>query len=134
METVFVQQLQCSVSWGEGIPNLYLEAAIRAAERGCDVRILLDSKYVDTSDSSPDNSNTVDYVNDIALSRCLDNLRARLVILRDLSKVHNKGVIVDRELTLISSINWGKGAVFLNREAGVIIGCSEVYQESHRRV
>ncbi|MHA1972645.1 MAG: PKD domain-containing protein, partial [Candidatus Hodarchaeales archaeon] len=33
----------------------------------------------------------------------------------------NKGVIVDREKVLISSINWGENSARNNREAGVII-------------
>lgn len=48
------------------------------------------------------------------------------MVLKGLAKLHNKGVIVDGELTLVSSINWGQGAVFRNREAGVIIHSPEV--------
>ncbi|MCK4615171.1 MAG: lamin tail domain-containing protein, partial [Thermoplasmata archaeon] len=125
-ETVYIEQLQCHISWGEEIPNLFLEAAIRAAGRGCDVRILLDSRYVIIGDSKLDNADTVEYINDIALTRGLDNLRARLAVLKGFSKIHNKGVIVDGEYTLISSINWGKGAALLNREAGVIVRNQEV--------
>jgi phosphatidylserine/phosphatidylglycerophosphate/cardiolipin synthase-like enzyme len=36
-------------------------------------------------------------------------------------KVHNKGVIVDGDIVLISSINWNENSPSFNREAGVII-------------
>ena len=127
-KSVYIEQLQCYISWAEGLPNLYIEAAIRAAQRGCDVRILLDSRYVNTADKKLDNADTVDYINNRAKALELDNLKAKLIVLRGLDKVHNKGVIVDGNLTLISSINWGKGAVLLNREAGVIVRNREVAQ------
>ena len=120
-ESVFIQQLQCALSWGDGLPNLYLDEAIRAAERGCDVKILLDSRYVDIRDDKLDNYDTVNLINEIARERMLPNLEARLMVLKGIDKLHNKGIIVDNEFTLISSINWGRGAVLLNREAGVII-------------
>jgi hypothetical protein len=45
-----------------------------------------------------------------------------------LSKLHNKGMIVDGKWTLISSINWNRNSVAQNREAGVIIENEEVAQ------
>jgi len=36
-------------------------------------------------------------------------------------KVHNKGVIVDGDAVLISSVNWNENSPSFNREAGVII-------------
>ena len=119
--SVYIEQLQCSMSWGDGLPNFYLDAAMEAAERGCEVRILLDSTFVNVLDGYSDNYDTVEYINSIARDRGLTNLQAKLMVMKGLSKLHNKGVIVDGEYTLVSSINWGKGAVLLNREAGVII-------------
>ena len=96
------------------------------------MKIILDSRYVNTADNKQDNAETMNYINEIALTRRLDNLQARLAALTYLSKVHNKGVIVDGEYTLISSINWGRGAALLNREAGVIVrnkAVAEYYTE-----
>lgn len=125
-KSVYIEQLQCPIMWDESTPNAYLEAAIRAAKRGCEVKVLLDSRYVDLTDTRSDNFDTVRYLNDVAREHNLTNLQAKLIVLKGINKLHNKGVIVDGELTLVSSINWGKGAVFLNREAGVIIGNHEV--------
>lgn len=44
----------------------------------------------------------------------------------EVSKLHNKGVIVDGEHVLISSINWGDSAPTRNREMGLILSSSEV--------
>jgi len=49
------------------------------------------------------------------------------------TKLHNKGVIVDGESVLISSINWGDNSILRNREMGLIIHSQEVtapYEES----
>ncbi len=138
--SVYIEQLQCNQNWTDKrgglwktIPNMYLEAAIAAARRGCDVKILLDSAFVDINDYGLDNYDTVQYINEIAAAENIANdLEAKLVYLRDtkglnyLEKVHNKGIIVDSEKTLVSSINWVKGSAFYNREAGVIIEHSGV--------
>ena len=84
------------------------------------VKILLDSRYIDSDDNTADNLDTVVYINQVAEEENL-SLEARLVYLKNLSKIHNKGIIIDGNKTLISSINWGRCAVIENREAGVII-------------
>jgi hypothetical protein len=43
-----------------------------------------------------------------------------------ISKLHNKGVIIDQQSVLISSINWGSSALTRNREMGVLIHSQEV--------
>jgi len=122
-KNVYIEQLSCKINWNyysTVCDNLYLNAAIDAARRGCDVKILLDSRYIDPDDNKTDNLDTVTYINKIAEKENL-SLEARLVYLKNLSKIHNKGVIVDCNKTLISSINWGYNSVINNREAGVII-------------
>ena len=41
--------------------------------------------------------------------------------------IHNKGVVVDGNKTLISSINWDENAVEKNREAAVVITSTDIY-------
>src|SRR5690606_7634234 len=51
-------------------------------------------------------------------------------------KIHNKGVIIDREKVLVSSINWNMNSPTFNREAGVIIhhpGVGEHYSLAFER-
>lgn len=119
---VYIEQLDCNENWtwyGDYHPNLYLEAAINASRRGCKVRVLLDSAY-NWSDTG--NWETALHLRNISRDENLD-LEAKLIDLNYLKvdKIHNKGVIVDCNKTLISSINWGYNSVTNNRETGVIV-------------
>ncbi|MEW6056317.1 MAG: phospholipase D-like domain-containing protein [Bdellovibrionota bacterium] len=44
----------------------------------------------------------------------------------DLRVLHNKGMIVDGELTMIGSLNWGESALKFNREAGILLKSGKV--------
>ena len=46
----------------------------------------------------------------------------------DVSKLHNKGIIVDGESVLVSSINMGSSAMNRNREMGIIIHSATITQ------
>jgi len=61
-------------------------------------------------------------INDVARTEHLP-LEARCADLTasGFEKIHNKGVIVDNRLVLVSSINWNSNSPNFNREAGVII-------------
>jgi phosphatidylserine/phosphatidylglycerophosphate/cardiolipin synthase-like enzyme len=69
-----------------------------------------------------DNSVTVDYLRKIAKKEGLD-LQATLLDYRRCSfaSLHNKGMIVDGEVTLVGSLNWGESALKFNREAGLLV-------------
>jgi phosphatidylserine/phosphatidylglycerophosphate/cardiolipin synthase-like enzyme len=122
-DSVYVEQLYIR-NWGTTAapkPNPFLEAAINASRRGCDVKILLDSMY------GVKNEEIAEYLNDIAAYENL-NLEARLIANAPigLNKTHTKGVIVDRSHVLISSINWNENSARNNREAGLIIENEDV--------
>jgi phosphatidylserine/phosphatidylglycerophosphate/cardiolipin synthase-like enzyme len=131
-KSLLVEQLYAHKYWGPTTgsttttPDLYLEECINAARRGVKVRILLDSAFLDATDPR-DNQFTVQYVNDIAAAEHLD-LQAKLIDLKTLGleKVHNKGMLVDSQKTLVSSINWSESSPENNREAGVIVDNPEV--------
>ncbi len=132
-EFIYIEQLDVSLNWDDGefaYYNEYLLAAISAAEeRQCDVKILLDSKFINLDDPGFDNYDTYTYINTYAAEHNItDYLEARLVNLErlGLETVHNKGVIVDGNRTLISSFNWNRNSVTKNREVGVIIESEEV--------
>ncbi|UCG69783.1 MAG: lamin tail domain-containing protein [Thermoplasmata archaeon] len=133
VDSIYIEQLEIQLSWDdkeEEYENLYLEAAIEAAEqRNVDVKILLSSKYAFPDDIDLDNYDTFIYINEYALNHNItEYLEARLVDYDrlGLSKMHNKGMIVDGKKTLISSINWKRNSVAQNREAGVIIESEDV--------
>jgi phosphatidylserine/phosphatidylglycerophosphate/cardiolipin synthase-like enzyme len=72
--------------------------------------------------SDRDNKASITYLMKIAKR---DNLKlyARPLNYRKcgLGVLHNKGMIVDEEISLVSSINWGESAMKFNREAGVVM-------------
>ncbi|HWQ67433.1 MAG TPA: phospholipase D-like domain-containing protein [Methanospirillum sp.] len=111
--------------WSGGKKNPYLEAAVEAARRGVDVRILLDSYYYNTEDEA-DNDEIVREITGIATRENIP-LQARMVDLDNtgLLKIHAKGVIAD-DSVFISSINWNENSPVFNREAGLIIRGSAI--------
>ncbi len=129
-KSIYIEQFYIYKYWGkrkegsvETSPNLFLEAAIAAARRGVDVKILLDSTWYNIESYDPvSNYNTVEYVNEVASEEELD-LEARLIDLdkAGLVKLHNKGVVVDDNKVLLSSVNWNEYSPTRNREVGLII-------------
>jgi phosphatidylserine/phosphatidylglycerophosphate/cardiolipin synthase-like enzyme len=101
--------------------NPYLSAAINASRRGVHVRVLLDSYWFNIEDEK-DNDEMVGLINRIGISEHIP-LEARCadLALIGVEKIHNKGVIVDNQRVLVSSINWNGVSPNFNREAGVII-------------
>jgi cardiolipin synthase len=101
--------------------NPYLAAAINASRRGVHVRVLLDSYYYNVEGTN-DNDEQAALINRIGAAEHLP-LEARCAQLAEnqISKIHNKGMIVDGKEVLVSSINWNSNSPHFNREAGVII-------------
>ena len=101
--------------------NPYVKAIINASERGCEVKILLDSTWYNVQKDEKDNDDFVEYIENYSKNNYVD-IEARLVnVYHGFSKTHNKGMIVDEEKVLISSINWNLHSIESNREVGVII-------------
>ena len=88
--------------------------------------MLLDSYWFNIEDEK-DNDEMVALINRIGISEHIP-LEARLVDLaaNEIEKIHNKGVIVDDQRVLVSSINWNSNSPNFNREAGVIIDHRDV--------
>jgi len=122
-KSIYIEEAYIRRDWGDHT-NPYLDATIDAARRGVEVKILLDSMWYNL-DGNADNDDLCRYVNEISKNEDL-NLEARLVRRDGITKIHNKGVIVDSEKVLISSINWNKHSPTYNREVGVIIQNPEI--------
>ena len=122
-KSIYIEEAYIRRDWGDHT-NPYLDATIDAARRGVEVKILLDSMWYNL-DGNADNDELCRYVNEISKNEDL-NLEARLVRRDGITKIHNKGVIVDSEKVLISSINWNKHSPTYNREVGVIIQNPEI--------
>jgi len=139
-ERLLVEQQYIHLQWDgragsvDQTPDLYLRAVVAAAQRGVEVRVLLDddSKYAAPPNHTPPgtsaltNRDTCAYLNGIAAGAGL-RLECRLLDAGNtgLAKVHNKGVIADDQV-LVSSINWSRNSPANNRELGLIIGSQPV--------
>jgi cardiolipin synthase len=123
-ESIFVQQFSAGRFWGEE-PNTFITALIEAARRGCEVKVLLDSKDYNVNTWN-DNDEAVAWLEQTARDENL-NLEAKLADLDSLglTKVHNKGLIVDAKIVIIASLNWNANSIH-NREAGVIVENEEI--------
>jgi cardiolipin synthase len=138
--SIYVQQIYAHKHWAgsseywdsfsikETDKNLYLEEVINAARRGVEVKILLGVPF--STDDSRNNYETMKYINEVAENENL-NMVAQIVDKSvstgtGFTKIHNKGVIVDGRIVLISSINWGENSPTNNREVGVIIENEDV--------
>ena len=123
-KSIDIQQAYIS-NWTGGAPNPYLEAAVDAARRGVGVRIILDSYWFNTEGEN-DNDEMAARINAAAAAEGLP-MEARLARLGTgyPEKVHNKGVIVDGDAVLISSVNWNENSPSFNREAAIIIESPE---------
>ncbi len=105
-QTLYVQQMYIKMEW-DGADDLFLEALIAATQRGVEVKVILDG------DSSGMNE-TAQYLSSAGAQVRFDNNTY-------FQWQHNKGVVVDGKVVLISSINWSFESTHENREAGVII-------------
>jgi cardiolipin synthase len=119
-ESVDIEQAYIK-NYSHGMPNPYLQEAIEAARKGVVVRVLLDSSWFNINEPQ-DNDEMVAYINELGKTERIP-ISARCADLKNnrLDKIHNKGVIVDGDRVLISSINWNEQSPSFNREAGVII-------------
>jgi cardiolipin synthase len=118
-ESICVQQFSAGRFWREE-DNTFIAALIEAARRGCEVKVLLDSKDYNV-DTLNDNDEVVAWLKQVANDEHL-NLEANLVDLDalDLTKVHTKGLVVDGKIVIIASLNWNANSAH-NREAGIIV-------------
>jgi phosphatidylserine/phosphatidylglycerophosphate/cardiolipin synthase-like enzyme len=123
-ESIFVQQFSTGRYWGEE-ENTFIAALIEAARRGCEVKVLLDSREYNLKDWN-DNDEAIAWLNKVASEENL-NLEAKLADLDSLGlvKIHNKGLIVDGKEVIITSLNWNANSIH-NREAGVIVENEEI--------
>ncbi|WP_256687444.1 phospholipase D-like domain-containing protein [Halococcus qingdaonensis] len=95
----------------------FLRAAIRAAERGVRVRILLGGAWY----SEEDNSALAEWLNEKAAT---ENLSLEAKVAKSGSrfeKIHAKGVIVDGEEVVVGSMNWNNNSARENREIALVL-------------
>ncbi len=105
-----VQQMYIRRTWGPSYPNQFLEEIKAARRRGVLCRVIMDEK-------DEDNHDVADILVDAGVGVVWQGEHWG----SGGYWMHNKGIIVDDEKVLISSINWSNYSVSQNREAGVLI-------------
>jgi len=116
-ESIYVQQYY--IRHWERKNNPYLETIKEAAERGVEVKIMLDSTWYHMEGNG--NEKIVEELNDFAQSKEVELEARSLSQFKGLLKSHNKGMVIDQDTVLISSINWNANSPLQNREVGVIV-------------
>lgn len=87
-----------------------LKAVANRMRHGVDVRVIVDGR------------NEADQDVDLVLALGWDSSRWR----RQVSAVHNKGIIVDGRKTVVGSQNWSSDGTQLNRDASLIFDDAEI--------
>ncbi|MHA1709297.1 MAG: phospholipase D-like domain-containing protein [Candidatus Baldrarchaeia archaeon] len=117
-ESICIEVVYIYLHWGEEI-NPFVRALVDASKRGVRIRIILDIGKMD------DSTEAIEYLLDNGNA---SNIEVRWSNSTYFETMHNKGIIVDGKVVLISSINWSESSVWKNREAGVIVYCEEIAQ------
>ncbi len=121
-ESIYLQQYY--IRHWESKENPYLEAIKEAAERGIEIKIMLDSTWYHMEGNG--NDQIVKELNDHARKEEVELEARSLSRFKGLEKAHNKGMVVDQNTVLVSSINWNANSPLQNREIGVIVESEKI--------
>lgn len=124
-ERLSIEAFYVDEEWRNNATNPFLEGAFEAARRGVSVRILLDGSWSSVGDFGA-NDDILERLNRRARDEGLP-LEVRLLDPRGrIERLHNKGVVADGRVVLVSSMNWALGSATENREIGLILEDPEI--------
>ena len=112
--------------WGFGDENPLVNAIERALQRNVSVRLLINGYYVNYDSDIREVVNK--FNNQWNRTDGYDATAILMSPAERITKLHNKGAIIDGESVLISSINWNSNAILRNREMGIVIHNTELSQ------
>jgi phosphatidylserine/phosphatidylglycerophosphate/cardiolipin synthase-like enzyme len=120
-ESIYIQQLYIYKDW-KGQISPFVEKLVNKAKQGVDIKVIMNyNPRYESSNEKCNLTKTYFEEHDIEVKFIYTNWSI-------FSNIHNKGMIVDNNSVLISSINWNENSVTRNREAGIIIENEEVAQ------
>lgn len=121
-----VQYLDLDWYWGFG-DNPLIEALHEAATRGVEIRLILNGFYAEWDEEIRD---TIHLFNtEWNGTQGLDTTARLMSTSENITKLHNKGAIIDDSSVLVGSMNWGSSAALRNREMGILIHDQEIASE-----
>ena len=136
--TIDIEQMYVYNDWGTGSAmgsSPLFQEIVKAAKRGVHVRVLLNDEasfpHSANKPSVSHNLPTIQALNHFAKQNRLP-LEAHMINLSEfkakgMDYIHNKGVLVDGNRVLISSINWNENSVMHNREAAVVVESPDAF-------
>lgn len=125
--SIQVEQFQADLMWddrwtGETYLNPLVDSVEEALLRGAGVSFLLDSLWF----NAEDNVCVAEHLNAFASSKGLEGEARLMDMSGPVSALHNKGLVSDGRLTVVSSNNWGYSSFARNRELAVAVDSEEV--------
>ncbi len=128
--SIDIELMTFDSAWPSG-SNPLIGALEQAARRGVKIRVLLNDEAAFNNNgtgtvnlSSSKNIPTMKILNQFG-----SGIVAKIANIKGMGVdyIHNKGMLVDGNITLISSINWDANSIQNNREAAVAISSSAVH-------
>lgn len=123
---VLISQFQADITWDfrwTGTRSSPLvDSVVSAMRGGATVKGLFDSSWY----NSEGNERIVGLLSGLAQNESLDGAFAQLDSRSPISILHNKGVILDGRMSLVSSNNWCFASFARNRELALLIDSREV--------
>jgi cardiolipin synthase len=126
-EDLVIEQFQADLRWltrwsDDEILSPLLSCVIESARSGASCRALLDSSWFNLER----NGEVVDALSAVRVGESVD-CESRLMDLDSpITVLHNKGVIIDGQRTVVSSNNWGYASFARNRELAAVVDSLEV--------
>ena len=112
--SIYIQQLYIYPNWTDK-PNPLIPLLINKSNQGLDIKIILNyNPWYDSTNIHNDQTKTLLESHGIQVKYIYSNWSF-------FQNVHNKGIIIDNQSVLISSINWNENSFLNNREMGMII-------------
>ena len=116
-----MQQLYIYPNWTNQ-QNPLIPLLINKSNQGVDIRIILNyNPWYDSTNIHNNQTKTLLKSHGIQVKYIYTNWSL-------FQNVHNKGVIIDNEYVLISSINWNENSFLNNREIGIILNHPNIAQ------
>jgi phosphatidylserine/phosphatidylglycerophosphate/cardiolipin synthase-like enzyme len=126
-QSIDIEQMTFDSEWTGGNSNPLLTDLLDAAKRGVQIRVLLNDESVFDHPDHPSKSKNIPTLNTLNQNGG-GKITARIANIKRMGVdyIHNKGMLIDGQITMISSVNWDENSFQHNRETAVLITSADV--------